>query len=54
MIPNDLYLSNEDRLKIWIKKKGFFSTADILRYTTDNFYLRAKRTVNDLEEDNLQ
>ena len=52
-MTTDLYLSKEEQLKNWCKGKGFFSTADILRYATDNFYLRAKRTVNDLVKEGI-
>lgn len=52
-MATDLFLSNEDKLKEWCKQKSFFSTADIMRYATDNFYLRAKRTINDLVKEGL-
>ena len=49
----DLFLTNEKKLQQWCKARGFFSTADIMRYATDNYYLRAKRTINDLVNEKL-
>lgn len=39
--------TEEQKLQEWCAKKGFFSTADIMQYALNSYYLRAKRTVND-------
>ena len=45
--------TKEEQLKNWCKQKGFVSTADIMQYALDNYYLRAKRTLNDLVKEGL-
>jgi len=45
--------TEEQQLAEWCKTKGFFSTADIMKYAIDSYYLRAKRTVNDFVRDGI-
>jgi hypothetical protein len=45
--------TKEEQLKNWMKQKGFVSTAEIMQYAVNNYYLRSKRTINDLVKKNL-
>lgn len=43
----DLFLSKEKQLLNWCKQKKLFSKADVVTYGTQNYYLRADRTIRD-------
>ena len=40
--------SKKEQLVRWMRVRHYFSTADVVRWGVDNFYLRAKRTVRDI------
>jgi len=44
----DLYTTKKDQLINFLKDKHYFSTANAAEWGVKNFYLRAKRTVQDL------
>ena len=43
----DKFLSKEERLLRWCRKRGIFSKAEVIAYGTQNYYLRAERTIRD-------
>lgn len=43
----DFFLSKEEQLLSWSKQKRVFSKAEIIAYGTENYYLRADRTIRD-------
>ncbi len=45
--PVDKFLSKEEQLLRWCRQKGIFSKAEAISFGTDNYYLRAERTIRD-------
>ena len=43
----DKFLSKEEQLLRWCRKRGIFSKAEVIAYGTKNYYLRAERTIRD-------
>ncbi len=43
----DKFLSKEEQLLRWCRQRGIFSKAEAIAYGTQNYYLRAERTIRD-------
>lgn len=45
--PTDNFLSKEKQLLRWCKQNKIFSKAEAISFGTNNYYLRAERTIRD-------
>ncbi|MFA6635703.1 MAG: hypothetical protein WCV56_01135 [Candidatus Omnitrophota bacterium] len=43
----DKFLSKEERLLRWCRQTKTFSKAEVISFGTNNYYLRAERTIRD-------
>lgn len=43
----DKFLSKEEQLLRWCRQRRIFSKAEAIEYGTQNYYLRAERTIRD-------
>ena len=47
-MTTDLFTSKKEQLINFLRDEHYFSTSDVVEWGVKNFYLRAKRTVQDL------
>lgn len=46
------HLSKRDRLKLWLKEKGFAKTSEVIKWGSANFSNRAERDARDMAAEN--